>query len=135
MDRLQTANLTTFLHGRIESTVAIPIPSIGWTEVPTAQLRQAWRAVPLDIEAHPVDEVENSLTGLIKTVALFNHSLPHLTIASLTAIDGWLTHVNQSGVSHRLGLAYPNTEGVADATDMFMSLQEFTKEVQDGAEH
>ena len=91
--------------------------------------------MPLEIEALPVDEVENSLTGLIKTVALFNHGLPHLTRASLTAIDGWLTHVNQNGVSHRLGLAYPNTEGVAEATNIFMSLQEFTKEVQDGAIH
>ena len=79
MDRLQTSNLINFLHGRIESTVAIPVPSIGLADIPTAQLRQAWRGVPLEIEALPVKEVENSLTGLIKTVALFNHGLPHLT--------------------------------------------------------
>ena len=135
MDRVQTANLVTFLHGRIESTVALPIPSIGWTAIPTAQLRQAWRAVPIAINALQAEEVENDLIGLVKAVALLNHGLPHLTRASLTAMDGWLTHVNQNGISHRLGLAYPNTEGLGDTTDVFMSLQQFCLEIQDGAEH
>ena len=114
MDRVQTSNLTEFLHGRIESTAVLPIPTVGWTEIPTAQLRQAWRGIQVAIEALPVEEIENSVTGLLKTVAIFNHGLPHLTQTSLTAIDTWLNHGNQIGVSNRLGIAYPNQEDVAD---------------------
>jgi hypothetical protein len=57
MDRIHTSNLTQFLHGRIESTNVLPIPSISWIDIPTQQLRQAWRAVPVTIESLPVEEL------------------------------------------------------------------------------
>jgi hypothetical protein len=135
MDRIQAAELVNFLHGRIESTAANPVPSISWTTVTTQQLRQAWRAVPVTIDALPPEEIENDLLSLVRAVSLLNHALPHLTRASLTALDTWLTDVDQLGKSTRLGLAYPNAEGVADATDLFISLQQFSLEVQQGAEH
>jgi hypothetical protein len=87
------------------------------------------------IDALQAEEIESDLIGLVKAVALLNHGLPHLTRASLTVMDGWLTHVNQNGISNRLGLSYPNTEGLGDTTDVFMSLQQFSLEIQDGAEH
>jgi hypothetical protein len=135
MDRIQAAELVNFLHGRIQSTAADPVPSISWATVTTPQLRQAWRAVPVTIEAFPAEEIENDLLSLVRAVSLLNHALPHLTRASLTALDTWLTDVDQVGKSNRLGLAYPNDEGIGDATDVFISLQEFGSSARGRASH
>ena len=95
MNRQQVSNFMQFLHNRIESTNVLPIPSISWVDVPTQQLRQAWRALPvIEIESLPPEELENNVSGLLKVVSVFNHRLPHLTRAALTEIDTWLNHGN-----------------------------------------
>ena len=58
---------------------------------------------------------------------------PVLTRVFLNTIDTYLTHHARLAKTTRLTTAYPNTEGIAGASDAYVSLLEFMRACRSGA--
>ena len=120
-----------WIYDKLEATIANPIPSIRWTTEDPVVLQQNW---PIGVEEIPVGELSNSLECLVKVLNLILNKAPVLTRVFLNTIDTYLTHQDRLGKTTRLSNAFPNTEGLANTADAYISLLEFMKATHTGAQ-
>ena len=82
----------------------------------------------------PVGELTNSLECLMKIFDLNLNKAPVLTRLFLNTIDTYLTHHDRLAKTTRLTNAYPNTKGLAGASDAYESLLEFMRACRSSAQ-
>ena len=82
----------------------------------------------------PIGELTNSLECLVTVFDLILNKAPVLTRLFLNTVDTYLTHHDRLAKTTRLTNAYPNTEGLAGASDAYVSLLEFMRACRSGAQ-
>ena len=120
-----------WIYDKLEATIANPIPSIRWTTEDPVVLQQNW---PIGVEEIPVGELSNSLECLVKVLNLILNKAPVLTRVFFNTIDTYLTHQDRLGKTTRLTNAFPNTEGLANTADAYISLLDFMRATHTGAQ-
>ena len=120
-----------WVYDKLETTLAAPVPSLRWVTDDPVVLQQNW---PGGIDELPIGELTNSLECLVTVFDLILNKAPVLTRVFLNTVETYLTHHARLGKTTRLTNAYPNTEGLAGASDAYVSLLEFMRACRSGAQ-
>ena len=110
-----------WVYDKLEATAQNPVPIIRWTAEDPVVLQQNW---PIGVGEIPVGELTNSLECMVKVLNLMMNKAPILTRVSLNIFDTYLTHQDRLEKTTRICNAFPNTEGLQNAVDAYISLIE-----------
>ena len=120
-----------WIYDKIEATANSPEPTIRWLAEDPVVLQAGW---PIDLREVPVGELSNNLASMVKVLGYVLNRAPVLTRVSLNLFDTYLTHQDRLAKTTRICNAFPNTEGILQASDAYISLLECIRAVYSGAE-
>ena len=120
-----------WVYDKLEATAQNPVPIIRWTAEDPVVLQQNW---PIGVGEIPVGELTNSLECMVKVLNLILNKAPILTRVSLNIFDTYLTHQDRLGKTTRICNAFPNTEGLQNTADAYISLLECMRATHSGAQ-
>ena len=120
-----------WIYDKLEATANNPEPTIRWLGEDPVVLQANW---PIDLREVPVGELTNSLASMVKVLGYVLNKAPVLTRVSLNLFDTYLTHQDRLAKTTRICNAFPNTEGLLNAADAYISLLECIRAVHSGAE-
>ena len=120
-----------WIYDKIEATAHLPEPQIRWLAEDPVVLQANW---PADIREVPAGELQNSLASMVKVLGHILNRAPVLTRMSLNLFDTFLTDPARLGKTTRICNAFPNTEGIQQASDAYISLIDCIRAVYNGAD-
>ena len=120
-----------WVYDKIEATAQDSEPRIRWLTEDPVVLQANW---PVDLREVPPGELSNSLTSMVKVLGYILNRTPVLTRVSLNLFDTYLTHQDRLAKTTRICTAFPNTEGILQASDAYISLMECMRAIFCGAE-
>ena len=120
-----------WIYDKIEATAHLPEPQIRWLAEDPVVLQANW---PADIREVPAGELQNSLASMVKVLGHILNRAPVLTRVSLNLFDTYLTDPARLGKTTRICNAFPNTEGIQQASDAYISLIDCIRAVYNGAD-